>query len=130
MVNCGWSPRDMADPLKHMLDRSRNVEAEQLPEVKEIILDEAENEIEVVFETTLNEIGLGLFNDLVKKEAGLNTGVRFGAIKSVERNQEGDGVVIKMIAPDVPTLKQVRPEHYVSCLIYDVEGWDRKVIHA
>lgn len=123
MVNCGWSPRDMADPFKHMLDRSRNVEAAQLPDTKEIVLDEDTNEVEVVFETQLNGSALAIFSQLVEKEASAHNGIRFKAIDSIAMTESRDGILVKMKKWDVPTLKEVRPEHFVSCLIYDNTGW-------
>lgn len=123
MINCGWSPRDMAEPFKHMLDRSRNVEAAQLPETKEIVLDEETNELEILFEAPLNDSMLSIFNQLVEKEAAGHNGIRFKAIGSVNMNEGRDGIIVRMIKPEVPTLKQIRPDHFVSCLIYDKPGW-------
>jgi len=130
MVNCGWSPRDMSAPIEHMLDRTRNIEAAQLPELEEIILDEEAREVEVVFASALNQEMFDIFKKLIAREAERKGGVRFKAIVSVELGERGDSVLLKMMKPDKPTLKEVMPGHYVSCLIYDRPDVVKKGIYA
>jgi len=119
MVNCGWSPRDMTKAITHMLDRSRNMEASELPELDELVIDEKERELEVIFSEEINQNMFDTFNMLVSKEAQRQDGVRFRAIETVARGEKGTVLVIRMRKPDVPHLKEVRPGHFVSCLIYD-----------
>ena len=54
MKNCGWSPRDLINPIKEMLDPYRNQEASSLPEITEIVSDEEENIIELIFKDLLD----------------------------------------------------------------------------
>lgn len=130
MVNCGWSPRDMSGPLEHMLDRARNIEAAELPELEEIVLDEETMEVEVVFSAPLGEKGDEIFRHLIEKEASRKGGVRFKAVESVERGEDGRSMVLRMRKPDTPVLKEVEPGHFVSCLIYDRPDVKNKGIYA
>ncbi len=119
MVNCGWSPRDMSKPIQHMLDRTRNIEAAELPTLSEIILDEPNREVEVVFEGQLNDAALGVFRTIMSREAERRGGIRFKAVKSIGLGGNGNSIKLIMMKPDKPHLKEVGPNHYVSCLIYD-----------
>ncbi len=130
MENCGWSPRDMSKPLQHMLDRSRNIEAAELPTLKEIILDEPAREVEIVFEGPVGEQALQTFRTILAKETGRAGGVRFKAVKSIGIGEEGSSIKLVMRKPDTPMLKEVAPEHFVSCLIYDKPDVARKGTYA
>ncbi|GEM_PF-52511 len=127
MRNCGWSPRDLREPLRIMLDPTRNPEVTDMKyTVEEIISNEAENIIEVNFgeNVTVDQDTLKLFKDLIEKESLLDEGVVFKAIDTVERSEDGSKIVITMIEPDTPKLKEVRKGHFVSCLIYDYNYYD------
>ncbi|MEM3852228.1 MAG: ATP-binding cassette domain-containing protein [Methanomassiliicoccales archaeon] len=130
MVNCGWSPRDMSGAIQHMLDRARNIEVAQLPELEEIILDEQEREVEVVFSSTLTPEMVDIFKKIVAKEGERKGGVRFKAITDIVIGADNDSVILKMMKPDKPRLKEVMPGHFVSCLIYDRPEIARKGIYA
>lgn len=119
MPNCGWSPRDMAGPLERMLDSTRNPEAEGLPGLSEIVLDEENNRIDLLFGEQLPDGSLDIFRKIVEKEASREKGVRFKAIDSVSIADDRNSIKLLMSKQDVPRLKEVIPGHFVSCLIYD-----------
>lgn len=128
MKNCGWSARDMAEPLRSMLDPFRNPEAAAIPEIDEIILDEEEGTIDVSFKAggfDPNKV-LKVFSDLIEKEASLKAGIRFKAIKSYEYNSSKNSIRVVMDEFDTPRLKEPRKGHFVSCLIYDYNYWEKE----
>lgn len=129
MKNCGWSPRDLAEPLRIMLDPVRNPEVRGMSmTVVEILTDETANSVELAFgdgNTVTPEI-VTQINELVEKESFLEGGVAFKAIESVERGPDGSKILVKLIKPEVPTLKEVRRGHFVSCLIYDYNYFDEE----
>ncbi|MHB1470956.1 MAG: ABC transporter ATP-binding protein [Thermoplasmataceae archaeon] len=120
LVNCGWSPLDLAAPLGRMFERTRNPEARDFPVISRIVMDRpgmafeielaspAENKVQV----------LTLLDTLLKREQERKNGIRFKAIESAEF--KNDSIIrIPMMPFDTPSLKQVRKNHFVSCLIYD-----------
>lgn len=119
MPNCGWSPRDMSGPLQHMLDSTRNPEAKGLPALSEILLDEEGNQVDLIFAERLPDNSIGVFRQIVEKEASRDRGVRFRAIETISPGSEGNSIRLLMKKQDVPSLKEVMPGHFVSCLIYD-----------
>ena len=58
-------------------------------------------------------------NRVIEKERSLPNGVKFKAIKEIIPNPAGDGFTIKLIEPKVPHLREIRPGHFASCLLYD-----------
>ncbi len=129
MKNCGWSPRDLAEPLRVMLDPVRNPELSGITQsVQEIVTNELENTVDLVFgegNTVLPET-VKLINDLIEKESYLEGGIAFKAVESAERGEDGLRIVVKMIPPDTPSLKEVRRGHFVSCLIYNYNYFDEE----
>ncbi len=130
MENCGWSPRDMSKPVQHMLDRTRNIEATELPELVEIILDEPSWELEIVFNGNISDASLEIFRRIMAKEAERQGGVRFKAVKSIGIGEEATSIKLIMRKPDTPHLKEVAADHFVSCLIYDQTDVVRKGSYA
>ncbi len=126
MKNCGWSPRDLINPIKEMLDPYRNQEASSLPEIVEIVSDEEENVIELVFkegqefdrDTVKEQI-----HSMVLKEASKKGGVKYSAIESLEYSEEGT-LIISLIQWDTPKMREPRKGHMVSCLLYDYNYYD------
>ena len=121
MRNCGWSPRDMSEPLKTLLEPFKEKESALLPSAKEIRLNEPEQIVEIEFETPLTDDKFNIFKDLIDKEAEKPGNIRYKAISGISLSETKESVIIKMIEPDTPTLKEVKPGHYVSCLLYDEE---------
>ncbi|MCL4346262.1 MAG: ABC transporter ATP-binding protein [Candidatus Thermoplasmatota archaeon] len=131
MKNCGWSPRDLINPIKEMLDPYRNQEASSLPEIIEIVSDEEENVIELVFKEGQEydkESVREQIRQMILKESSKKGGVKYSAVESVEFSEEGT-VLITLLDYDTPTLKEARKGHFVSCLLYDYNYYDenRKV---
>lgn len=121
MKNCGWSPEDLSESVKSMLDPYRNKEASSLPEVNEIIVREDDGVLDLVLSAPVgnsSQFTDQLWN-LIKKEASLKDGVKFEAIESIDLLPDGVTVRITLTKYDTPTLKEIRPGHLVSCLLYD-----------
>ena len=117
--HCGWSPSDMAAPFREMLMPYNNKEAAFLPTISEIELDEPNNEFFVKLETVQNQQEtLQLLKSLIEKESRKKNGVRFTAIESVEFTDTAT-IRVRMIKPKVPKLREVKKEHFVSCLLYE-----------
>ncbi|MHB8360309.1 MAG: ABC transporter ATP-binding protein [Thermoplasmataceae archaeon] len=129
MRNCGWSPRDMGEAIRYMLDPYRNHEAQSLPNFTEILSDEAENNIELIIDETskynIEEV-IGNIKVLIEKEASKPKGIRFAAITEVLPGEDSGTIIIKMLEPSIPQLKEVRKGHFVSCLIYDYNYWEKE----
>lgn len=128
MRNCGWSPRDLAEPIRSMLDPIRNPEAEDIKNVEEIITEEDENILQIKFAEgiRIDEKTLQLVKDLIEKESLQEGGIVFRAIDTVAVSDTGNSIITKMIKPDTPQLKEVRRGHYVSCLIYNYNYFDQE----
>ena len=118
---CGWSPRDLSAPLQTMFDQFRNPEIARLPDVSEIVVDEDENSVEINFVSTVSSSDemVDIIKKVVEKEQALPNGVKFKAINDIIPNSTGDGFKIKLIDPKVPHLREIRPGHFTSCLLYD-----------
>ncbi len=121
MKNCGWSPRDIAGPLRSMLEPYRNPEAVNFPPIAEIVTDEEANSLDVVLTAPAQnkDAVLSLLNELVEKEETSGAGVMFRSIERANFLDDQTTIRIQQIMPDIPTLKEVRKGHYVSCLLYD-----------
>lgn len=130
LITCGWSPRDMEEPLKRMFDEFRNPETAQLPGINELILDESSLSIDVKFQTTVSNEQVEMVKNLVEKERTLPGNVKFGAISSIERDSAGDQIRMKMIKPSTPHLREVEDDHFVSCLLYDTNKAEVETKHA
>ncbi len=119
--NCGWSPRDIAEPIGSMLEAYRNPEASEFPPLKEIVTDEEANLVDIVLTSTLadSKRTLDLLNELIEKEAIKGAGIMFRAIENITLLNDQKTIRVKLIEPDIPVLKEVRKGHYVSCLLYD-----------
>ncbi|MEM0156264.1 MAG: ABC transporter ATP-binding protein [Thermoplasmataceae archaeon] len=124
MADCGWSPRDFVGSLQTMFDRFRNEEIKNLPELGEIVIDEEGNTIDVTFQGTYrnNDELLDIMKTVISREQSKRNGIRFKAIKEITPNATMNGFTIKLIKPRTPTLKEVRPDHFVSCLLYEPVG--------
>ena len=120
MKNCGWSPRDMSEPLSEALDPFSDPALSALPAISEIIEDENDNTLDIVFSTAITDQvrARELIVDALDKASKKANGIKFKAIKSVAFRTP-DTLTIGMIEPDVPRLREVRKDHFVSCLIYD-----------
>lgn len=119
MRTCGWSPRDMEEPLKQMFDEYRNPEAATIPPISELLLDEADLTIDVIFKSPVSNEHLEIVRNLVDKEKTLPKNVRFEAISSIEKDPSGTRIQMKMIKPSTPHLREYKKDHYVSCLLYE-----------
>lgn len=118
---CGWSPSDMAAPFREMLMPYNNKEAAFLPTISEIELDEGNNEFFVKLEAVQNQQEtLQLVKSLIEKESRKKNGVRFTAIESVDFSDSAT-LRVRMIKPRTPKLREVKKEHFVSCLLYEDE---------
>ena len=115
--------------MRLMLDPYRNQEVQSLPNFAEILSDERENTLELVIEegvkSDMEEVIRGL-KALVEKEAARPKGVRFSAITEIVPGDDPNTIVIKMLEQSVPQLKEVRKGHFVSCLIYDYNYWEKE----
>jgi oligopeptide/dipeptide ABC transporter ATP-binding protein len=119
MTNCGWSPRDIIAPLQDLMEPFRVKESTLLPPAKEILTNEARNTIEVVFESTISNEQFETFKGIIADSASKQGGVRFRAISDISLSQSNSSIVMTMKEPDVPKLKEVKPGHFVSCLMYE-----------
>ncbi len=119
MTNCGWSPRDIVAPLQELLEPLRIGESNILPVTKEILTDETKNTVEVVFESAINQTKFEAFKNMLNEASSKANGVRFRAINGISLSSAGSSIVITMKNSDTPTLKEVRPGHFVSCLMYE-----------
>lgn len=126
MKHCGWSPRDIAEPIRSMLEPYRNPEATEFPPIAEIVTDEEANIIDIVLSApvTNKDKIVKLFKDLADKEAASGYGIMFKSIESVNLLDDQVTLRVKQIEGESPTLKEVRKGHYVSCLLYD-EPYDK-----
>ncbi len=132
MENCGWSPRDMSEPLNEALDPFSDPALSTLPAVSEIVEDEENNMLDITFSTAIADRGRArdLITDALDKASKKPNGVKFKAVKSLAFRTP-DTLTIELIEPDVPRLREVRKDHFVSCLLYDSaygEHKDRKKI--
>ncbi len=128
MKNCGWSPRDLINPIKEMLDPYRNQEASSLPEITEIVSDEEENIIELIFKEGQEfdrESVKEQIQQMLLKESAKRGGVKYSAVESVDYSEEGS-MIITLLEYDTPTLKEPRKGHFVSCLLYDYNYFDER----
>ena len=128
MKNCGWSPRDLVSPIKDMLDPYRNQEASSLPEITEIVSDEAENVIDLIFAEGQNfdwDQVKKEIEEMLNKESSKKGGVKFTAIGDISYQETGE-LRFTIIEPDTPKLKEPRKDHFVSCLLYDYNYFDNK----
>ena len=119
MRTCGWTPRDMGEPLRKMFDQYRNPEVLALPRVDDIELDEEERRITISFDSPISAEHMDTIRGLVEKESLQKNGVRFLAISKIEAGMDGSSVVMEMIEPSKPKLTEIKPDHYVSCLLYE-----------
>ncbi len=122
MKTCGWTPRDMGEALMRMFDQYRNPEVLEFPPIDNIELDEADRKITVLFNAPISSSHLNTIKDLIAKESMLKNGIRFKAINTVELGNDQNTVVMSMIEPSVPKLKEIKTDHFVSCLLYDEPG--------
>lgn len=119
MTNCGWSPRDMVLPLQELLEPLRVKSSDILPTTKEILTDETNNTAELMFESAITPTQFETFKNFINEAAAKPNGVKFKAITSTVVSHDGTSIVMTMRGADVPKLKEVKPGHYVSCLMYE-----------
>ncbi|MEM0134305.1 MAG: ABC transporter ATP-binding protein [Thermoplasmatales archaeon] len=119
MTNCGWSPRDFTMPLQEILEPLRVEESNVLPSVKEILTDEEHNTLEIIFKSRISSEQLEAFKNTIKVAASKTNGVRFKAISDISISQTGLSIIIRIKEYDTPKLKEVKPGHFVSCLMYE-----------
>ena len=121
MKTCGWSPEDLAEPLRSTLDPYRNPEASKMPEISEIVVKEDDGILDLILQAPVQDRQMvtDLLWGLIKKEAAQKEGVKFEAIKSIEFLGDNNSIRITMGEYDTPSLKEVRSGHFVSCLLYD-----------
>jgi peptide/nickel transport system ATP-binding protein len=120
MVNCGWSPKDLAGPLTEMFDRTRNPEARDFPEVARVALDNSNLTMDLMFARGVadKEGVLDLLNSLISKERSRKGGTKFGAIRKT--SFVADNLIqIALMQYNTPSLQEYSKDHYVSCLIYE-----------
>jgi oligopeptide/dipeptide ABC transporter ATP-binding protein len=119
MTNCGWSPRDMVLPLQELLEPLRVKSSDLIPTTKEILTDEANNTVELIFESAVTPAQLETFKNFIAEAAAKSNGVKFKAITTITLSEAKTSIVMKMREADVPKLREVKPGHYVSCLMYE-----------
>lgn len=119
MTNCGWSPRDMVLPLQEILEPLRVKSSDVLPTTKEILTDESKNTVELTFDKALTSTQFETFKTFISEAAAKPNGVRFRAIKSITLGAGGNSILMTMREADTPKLKEVKPGHFVSCLMYE-----------
>ncbi len=121
MKNCGWSPRDISEPIREIMDVYRNPEAEAIPEIAKIVVSEDENKLYIRFTNVVQNPGhvLDVLKGIIDKESLGNRGVMYKAIESISWESDNKSLVITMIEPDVPKLIEAKKGHYVSCLLYE-----------
>ncbi len=121
MKNCGWSPRDIAEPIRSMLETYRNPEAANFPPITEIVTDEESNIVDIVLGAPVTDKDrvIRLFKELADKEASSGYGIMFKSIENVSILDDQLTLRVKQMEPDSPTLKEVKKGHYVSCLLYE-----------
>lgn len=119
MTNCGWSPTDMIGPIKELLEPFRIKDSGSLPPAKEIVTDEENNALEIEFESTLSGEQFDRFKKLLSDASSKSNGVRFNAIVEVSLTESNSTISIVMKKFDEPELKEVKPQHFVSCLMYE-----------
>lgn len=119
MTNCGWSPRDLIAPIQRLFEPFRANESGVLPLAKEMLTDEKKNTIEIVFDSSLSLEQFETYKKLLSKESSKPSGARFGAISDTSLSSAGSSIILSMKESDEPRLKEVRPGHLVSCLMYE-----------
>ncbi|MDA8054777.1 MAG: ABC transporter ATP-binding protein [Thermoplasmatales archaeon] len=119
MTNCGWSPRDMVLPLQELLEPLRVKSSDLIPTTKEILTDEANNTVELIFESAVTPAQFETFKNFIAEAAAKSNGVKFKAITTITLSEAKTSIVMKMREADVPKLREVKPGHYVSCLMYE-----------
>ncbi|BAB60494.1 ABC transport system ATP-binding protein P1P2A1A2 [Thermoplasma volcanium GSS1] len=121
MRNCGWSPRDLSEPIRDAFDVFRNPEAEALPEISKIVVDEGNNILHVRFSSQVQDQQkvLSVVQSIVDKESLGKRGIMYKAIENITWESDGKSLAIKMIEPDVPKLVEAKKDHFVSCLLYE-----------
>lgn len=121
---CGWSPSDLAEPFVGLVDPFRNPEMNSLPKVESVTTDEVNNCLYINFESALvdNEAATETIRVLLKKEAArekVGSSSKFEAISAVTVLSDGKTIQAHMVAPIIPSLKEVKNDHFVACILYD-----------
>lgn len=128
MANCGWSSGDMAEPINEMLDPYRNPDAADFPRPEEILVDEENDTLTITLTPYSGNSSsvLDSFKNLIAKESQKERGVRFKAIEAIGFGQTNNVITVKMSKGDVPRLTEPVKGHFVSCLIYDYNHWEKE----
>lgn len=119
---CGWSPSDLAEPLSNMLVPFRNPEMSSLPHVESITPKEDENTLLINFEAELSspEEAVNIIRSLMKKEAAKDKlGAKYDAISQISVLPDMKSLQLDFETPRVPTLKEVKKNHFAACILYD-----------
>ncbi|MGC8609610.1 MAG: oligopeptide/dipeptide ABC transporter ATP-binding protein, partial [Thermoplasmata archaeon] len=121
MKNCGWSPRDLSEPVREILDIYKNPEAEAIPEITKIVVSEEENKLFLRFANTVQNPThvMEVLKQIIDKESLGKRGIMYKAIENISWEADYKSIVIKMIEPDVPRLIEAKKGHFVSCLLYE-----------
>ncbi len=128
MANCGWSSADMAEPFNEMLDPYRNPDAVDFPRPEEILVDEENDSLSITLTPSSEDPNsvMDKFKNLISKESQKQRGVRFKAIESIGFGSTSNVLTVKMSAGDEPRLTEPVKGHFVSCLIYDYNYWEKE----
>jgi len=120
MVNCGWSPKDLAAAVTEMFDRTRNPEARDFPEVSRVAVDNSRLTMDLMLtQGAADKQGvLDLLNSLINKERSRKGGTKFGAIRKTSFMAD-NLIQISLMQYDTPSLLEYSKDHFVSCLIYE-----------
>jgi len=114
LVNCGWSPRDIATIAAHLFDPARNPEAADLGRLDEVVIQG--DRLLLAYRTPATEAQRERVEWLVRARAALPDGIRFRAIQNVAVD---DGrIALEFLHPVEPPLLEVSTEHVVSCYLY------------
>ncbi len=120
MENCGWTPQDFGDSILNVFNEYSNPEVSKLPVLEDVILDQPNMEIRMKFNEVLTEEHLNLINSFIQEASMKEGGVKYKSFSEISK--ESNYVTIKLKQYDTPDLKEVRPGHFVSCLIYEDES--------
>ena len=121
MPTCGWSPRDLVSPMSEMMDKMENPEVQDFPDIAKIKVRENEQILEIIFDSKVFDARsiIDRFKQMIARESEKRNGMVFKAITDVSVTDNGGSVLVKMLQPVSPKLREVRKGHFVSCFLYD-----------
>lgn len=121
MPTCGWSPRDIVAPMTELLDKLENPEIQDFPDIEKIKVRESEQILEITFDQIVSDRNAitDRLRQLISREGERRNGTVFKAVTDIVFDDSGKSVLIKMLKPVSPKLREIRKGHFVSCFLYD-----------